>query len=288
MPIGRLRLFAELTGSPVFTLETVNRYCNSASVSKAAIQELIKAGMVRRIRSGMYTCVCGRGGAPMADRFHIASILSGCSYISHRSAVEYYGAYENPVHDVYVSSETPFDEFEFDGYRYRYIRPSITLGVRKAGHNNLISVTDRERTVLDSIKDMYRISGHGEVIAGIEAIKSLREDKMLEYLEAYDDAFLYQKTGFILESVLGPIRNRNDLSERFFDICNKKSGETGRFLTGRISPGIYAPRWRLYIPYDFPLPIDPPSTVRNRRSVISRRFRKNSLCPDRGWTHGRC
>ncbi len=70
----------------------------------------------------MYTCVSLQACGPIANRFQIASSITATSYISHYSAMEYYGTTDQVYYDIYVSSETTFNDFEFDGYSYHYIQ----------------------------------------------------------------------------------------------------------------------------------------------------------------------
>ena len=89
--------------------------------ARSAIKRLMKEVIVAKIRNNMYTCISGETGAPIANRFQIASKITPTSYVSHHTAMEYYGITDQVYYDVYVASETSFREFEFDGYTYRYV-----------------------------------------------------------------------------------------------------------------------------------------------------------------------
>lgn len=86
-----------------------------------------------KIRNNMYTCIGGETGAPVANRFQIASKITPTSYVSHHTAMEYYGITDQVYYDVYVASETSFREFEFDGYTYRYVASKDMEGVETPG-----------------------------------------------------------------------------------------------------------------------------------------------------------
>lgn len=173
--------------------------------------------MVARIRRNCYTCINGKNGNPVADRYQIASSITNTSFISHHTAMEYYGFSNQIFYEVYVGSMTEFKSFEFDGI-IRYIKPKIIEGIDVPEFSGGIKVTNLERTVLDSIKDMDWIAGSEEVIASIESILRVNEDRLVQYLEQYNTQFLYQKTGYILQQYQGQI----DLSDSFFH-CVKKN-----------------------------------------------------------------
>ena len=107
-----------------------------------------------------------------------------------------------------------------------------------------VRVTDKERTVIDSIKDLDKIAGLEEVIDNIQAVSVLREKRMLAYLECYDNQFLYQKVGFILKSQ----QERLGLSNEFFQICKDRIGHSKRYLTKDYREGKYDTIWRLVVP----------------------------------------
>lgn len=127
----------------------------------------------------MYTCISGETGAPVANRFQIASKITPTSYVSHHTAMEYYGITDQVYYDVYVASETSFREFEFDGYTYRYVASKDMEGVETPALSGGIRITNRERTLVDCVKDMDKIAGIEEVIQDIGSMKRMQEKRVL-------------------------------------------------------------------------------------------------------------
>lgn len=80
-------------------------------------------------------------------------------------------------------------------------------------------VTDLERSVLDCIDAVEKVCGLEELDNCLDAIPSLDEDRLRRYLPLYDKAFLYQKTGYLLEKRQSDLK----LSDNFFDFCQKES-----------------------------------------------------------------
>ena len=101
-------------------------------------------------------------------------------------------------YDVYVSSETSFRDFTFDGYTYCYVSSKNSEGIEKPPYSGGVTVTNLERTIVDSIKDMDKISGIEEVVRNIESVHRMQEKRLLKYLELYQNQFLYQKMGVSL------------------------------------------------------------------------------------------
>jgi len=239
-----LNIYFELLNKPVFSIEDIDRYYNNIHSARSAVARLTKAGLVVKIRNNMYTCINGENKTTVANRYQIASSITSSSYISHHTAMEYYGLSNQVYYDVYVSSKTPFRDFEFDGYSYRFIKSRGLDGVVCPKYSGGIKITDLERTVLDSIKDMDKISGVEEVIETISGIEHLNEKKLLDYLSQYQNQFLYQKSGYILRI----FSKQLNLSEEFFTTCKSKIKKSKRYISSDIQSGVYNDEWQLIVP----------------------------------------
>ena len=239
-----MNLYFKLLNIPVFSVSDVNKYYDNIGSARSAVRRLLKAGMIKKIRNDMYTCVDGDNGGVVAERFQIGSSINEDSYISHHTAMEYYGITDQVYYVVYVTSSKRFTDFEFGEYRYRHIYPSIELGIEKQEYSGGVVVTDKERTVLDSIKDMDKISGIEEVVSNVDSIGRLRENKLIKYLEQYDNQFLYQKTGYLLNNGF----DKHGLSESFFEVCKGHIGKSKRYMTKDKTKGVYESMWQLIVP----------------------------------------
>ena len=239
-----MNLYYELLQFPVFSMREVNTLYSSERTARTALGKLVKEGMVLKIRNSLYTCVSGENGGPVANRFQIASAIHPSAYVSHHSAFEYYGISDQVFYDVYVSSEMRFHDFVFDGYTYHFVKSQMQQGVTTPQFGGGVKVTDKERTILDSIKDMNLIAGLEETITCIGSVADVDEAKLLDYLEIYGNPFLYQKMGFIASQY----RNELNISDEFINICKQRKGSSKRYLVNDISEPAYARDWSLVYP----------------------------------------
>ena len=239
-----MNLYYKLLKYPVFKMEDVQRYYNNLNSARSALNRLIKRGLAVKIRNDMYTCISGETDTPVANRFQIASAITGSSCVSHHTAMEYYGITDQVFYDVYVASVTKFRSFSFDGYTYRCVNAKITEGVETVEFSGGVRVTDRERTILDSIKDMDKIAGMEEVTENLRSMKKIREKKMLHYLALYDNQFLYQKAGYLLSG----LQKELGLTDSFFTFCRSKIGKSSRYLSADYPDGKFNAEWNLVVP----------------------------------------
>lgn len=239
-----MNLYYELLKKPVFTMEDVNQYYNQIESARSAVKRLLKQELVARIRKNMYTCISGETESPVANKYQVGCAINPTAYISHHTAMEYYGVSDQVYYDIYISSEKPFTTFEFDGYTYCYVASKCKSGIEEIKYSGGVRITTKERTVIDSIKDMDKISGLEEVIANIEGMTALQEERLIQYLEEYQNQFLYQKTGFMLS----PYQEKLMLSDSFFQLCKEKTGLSKRYLIKEVNSGHYDNTWKLVIP----------------------------------------
>ena len=239
-----MNLYYELLQYPVFSMKEVNALYSSERTARVALSRLLKDKMIFKIRNGLYTCVSGENGGPVASRFQIASAITPSSYISHHTAFEYYGIVDQVFYEVYVSSETRFHDFEFDGYTYHYVKGVMQDGIVSPEYSGGIRITDKERTVVDSIKDLNLIAGLEEVLSCIISLNSIDEIKLLKYLFEYDSPFLYQKIGYIFDEYQIEL----GISNEFLRICKDRMGNSKRYLTNGISEPGYSGEWKLVFP----------------------------------------
>lgn len=239
-----MNIYFELLKHPVFTMEDVNHHYGNIESARSAVKRLMAKGLVVKIRNNLYTCISGETDSPVASRYQIACAITPTAYLSHHTAMEYYGVSDQTFYEVYVSSETSFKEFEFDGYTFRHIPSKCNLGIESVQYSGGIRITDKERTVIDSIKEMDKIAGMEEVLSNISGLSRLDEDKLLDCMECYDNKFLYQRTGYLLKEY----QKRLNLSDDFFETCKNKIGMSKRYLTKDCMEGKYDADWHLVIP----------------------------------------
>ncbi len=130
-----------------FSREDVAEITGNLRTADSVLYSHKKKGLITSIRRNLYAAVSLETGHPVCTPFEIASFISPDSYISHHSAFEYHGMANQVFSEIYVSSSTRFNDFEFDGKHFFRIQSKSDEGVKKIGK---VRVTDVERTIIDS------------------------------------------------------------------------------------------------------------------------------------------
>nr|WP_245250869.1 type IV toxin-antitoxin system AbiEi family antitoxin [Youngiibacter multivorans] len=205
----------------------------------------MKKDLVRKIRKNIYSAVNLATGQLVATRFQIACAITDTAYISHHSAFEYYGLANQVFYEVYVSSKTKFNHFEYAHVTYRYVASRMSEGVIEAKNTTGVRITDLERTVVDSIRDFNKIGGFEELLNYLEGVHYLDEKKLIGYLDIYDTQGLYQRVGYLLDNY----RKEMQLSSEFIEYCKSKIGKSRRYLVNELKDNSsYNNEWELMVP----------------------------------------
>lgn len=240
-----MEIYTVLSKYPVFSIKDVKALTGNEKTAYSRLEQLMKKGLVKKIRKNMYSAVNPATGQIFATRFQIACAITDTAYISHHSACEYHGLTNQVYYEVYVSSKTKFNHFEYDNIVYKYLASRMDEGIITAKNTSGVRVTDLERTVVDSIRDLNKIGGLEEILKCLENIHYMDESKLKYYLDIYDTQGLYQKTGYLLDRV----RKDMQLSEAFFDLCKSKIGKSRRYLVDdRKDNTHYENEWKLMVP----------------------------------------
>lgn len=241
----KVDVYSQLTKQPVFTIDVVEKISGNSKTAYSQMDRLMKMGLVKKIRNNIYSAVNPVTGQIVATRYQIACAITETAYISHHSAFEYYGLANQVFYEVYVSSKTRFNSFEYDHITYKFIASRIEEGVILAPNTTGIRITDLERTVIDSIHDYNKVGGFEELLNCLEGVHFLDETKLIRYLEAYSNQGLYQKVGYLLQHYM----NEMQLSNQFIEFCKSKIGKSKRYLISTMNARcFYNSEWELMVP----------------------------------------
>lgn len=238
-----MKYLVHLQQKKLFSLSDAELLTGNLMTAKAMLQSYKKAGYIVSIRRNLYAAVDLASGEVLANRYEIGSSVNHGAFISHHAALEYHGVANQAFYTVTVSSAERFTDFEFDGITYVQYAPKTMSGVIVPPMMPLVSVTDIDRTVIDCLYDIPRAGGLEELLEALRLIPTLHEDALLKYLKEYDQIYLWQKAGFILQHFASAFK----LSTQFFEICKSNIHERKKHLTD-FGETVYYPEWKLYAP----------------------------------------
>lgn len=236
-----MKYLNELTKLKIFTFSDFVKLVGNENLANVTIYNYLKKGYIIRIKNNLYSTISLETNNALADKFLIASFLTNTSFVSHHSAFEYYGYYNQVFDTVNVSSISKFNEFEFEGNRFILKQVNNDEFVNEIRG---VRVTSIERTIVDCINDSGKVCELEEILNCIQMIPYISIENILKYLELCNSKMLYKKVGIILSLFI----EHFNIPESFFDKCHQMSDNVrGYFNNNKKKSQIYYSKWKIYM-----------------------------------------
>ena len=234
----------------VFTSEDAQLHYASKNALEKALNLAIGKGYIRRIKKNYYAVIDLATGEPYANKFQIASKLSEDAVVSHISAFQYHGLYNQVSYDVHYTTLSRNRNITFEENDYIRHSPHVkdnSIGVIYDKWN-YTRITDIERSILDSVFSMNKVAGTEELVEILGMITTLNESKMINYLSQFKvNKTFIQRLGFLLEEFLS-FQCNNELVSYLL----RKKGSSTKYLlpVDEVQKGNtnYVKKWNLIVP----------------------------------------
>ena len=177
-----------------------------------------------------------------------ARVSGGC--VAYHGALQYYALQTQQFNTIYLHSDKRFRPFVIDGVKYEYhpLKFTYNVVISKDPDGNPIAVTSLSQTVVDCIRHIDLAGGLEELLYALSSISfgQLKEKDLLVCLEAYDNASLWSRTGYLLSL----FQNSIGVNDKFLNICRIQGSGVKNKLTDGDKALEFVPRWNLFVPKD--------------------------------------
>ncbi|MBQ8292907.1 MAG: hypothetical protein IJX78_03750 [Bacilli bacterium] len=235
-----MKYLSELNKLKIFKFNDFINIVGDSNLANVTLQNYLKRGYIKRIKYNLYGTVSFETNECIVDKFVIGSNITDTSFISHHSAFEFYGYYNQMYNVVNVSSTTKFNSFEFENNKYSLITTSLTSFVDEIRG---VKVSSIERTIVDSIKDSGKYSDLEEILNCIKLIPYISIKEILKYLEQINSKMLYKKVGVILSL----FKKHFNIPESFFIKCHEVSDSVKGYFDNNKDAHVYNSEWKIFI-----------------------------------------
>lgn len=224
---------------------------NTPKTLRNYIYQGLEKGEIKTIKAGLYYVVpFGQTEDYIPDPFLIASKLSQDAVIAYHAALALHGATYSESKRIHFFTRKVTRRFEFKDYEFIPVQKVVDWGIEtKTREGEVIRVTDRERTIIDSIDNIDYAGGFEELLKSIEVFPSVDLVKLESYLDKFWKKILYAKTGFILEQ----LKSHWNVSEGLLTKLQKQVKGRSFYFEGKPIDGKLIPRWNLVVPKRFEL-----------------------------------
>ncbi len=235
-----MKYLSELTKYKIFDYKDFITIVGDNNLAKNTLQNYLEKGYIKRIKHNLYGVISLETNECMVNKFLIGSNITDTSFISHHSAFEFYGYYNQVYNVVNVSSVSKFNSFEFEGNNFSLIKATSTNFVEEIRG---VKVSSIERTIVDSIKDSGKYCDLEETLNCINMITYISIKDVLKYLEQINSKMLYKKVGIILSL----FKEKLNIPDYFFDKCHDASDLIKGYFDKNKGSHVYNSEWKIYI-----------------------------------------
>ena len=205
-------------------LPVAERLGISESYLRKLLHQLASGGWLIRLRDGLYAGTGSLSAAGEIHPFAISNRLVAPSAVSHWSAMSHHGLTEQVPQIVTAFTPKRFmtpsmrtkkkhirskQAWEVKGVRYEYIivKPEFFFGIEEVWVDQRfkLSITDKERTMLEGFASPRVFGGMGEVLGILgEHLNEFDLNKLVAYALRYGKASVIKRLGWALEQAGAP------------------------------------------------------------------------------------
>ena len=244
-------------GWTVFSTSEAAPYWQGATPLSLVLHRLEKKGWLKRLQQGVYLVVPLEAGPERAwseSPLVIAPYLIKPAAVAYWSALHYWQLTEQIPQVTIVQSTQRRRPVEMLGLRFHFVTVSERhfFGVTQRRLNgHLVSVTDREKTILDCA-DRPDLSGGILQLAQALPVAGAAIDwpRLDEYLERWGGGAVIKRLGYLVESLQVPIPLRQ---ERLRQWQQRLSSGIADLEPGAGRRGSIVTRWRLRVNVTLPV-----------------------------------
>ena len=205
-------LIAELheKGKTIFSNKDVEKITGLKPKStRGLVIRLVDRGLATRLKPGLFILVpaeLGHEREYLGNPYLVAKKIVGKReyYISHASAMDIHQMVTQPQLVVYTTTIKPIRPRIVLGTEFRFIasKPKNIFGFKDHWITNTekVRVSNRERTIIDGLKQSQNCGGFSEVAKGFwMQNENIDISKLVDYAIMLDVGAVYRRLGYLLE-----------------------------------------------------------------------------------------
>ena len=244
-------VYKEFYKKGVFTLDEVKTFLKNYRTAVYTVKGLLDSKYAKKVKQSLYYIVPFELAPDVHNNFSPDKLLIGANFtkdcfLSHHSALEIHGATDKTMNHVHITSK-----FRVPGLKHKKVNYNVIVSQNYFGftdieyNNNLVKVSDRERTILDCLRNINYTPGFDELKQAIPKLKPIDFEKCFSYLKKIGESSLIARTGYTLELLQSEVdtpqwfinKLKKNLSNRTYYLDASKKGNSKHYK-----------EWRLMVP----------------------------------------
>ena len=202
-------------GQTIFSTEEARRFWGNAAYTSRVLNQLVHKRWLQRLERGVYMIIPLEAGPDRTwseNTLVIVPHLIQPAAVAYWSALHYWNLTEQVPSTIFVQCTRRKRDVDILGQRFHFvtISPVRFFGVvQRSLDGKPISITDREKTLIDAASRPDLSGGILQLAAALRAVQAeLDWDRFEQYLERWTDGVAVKRLGYSIEALDLPIPNR--------------------------------------------------------------------------------
>lgn len=199
------KVYKQFYKTKVFTLNDAKVFLNNYRKAIHAVKGLAQKRYTKKVKRGLY-CIVPFEDAPdihdsfSPDKYLVGNKFVDNSFLSHHTALELYKVTEKPMNRVFITSNTRIPNLNYKNIKYMIIKTKYYFGFNEVDYSdNLVGVSDKERTILDCLRNINYTHGFDELKVALPKLAPVDFEKCFQYLKKINEKSLYSRAGYVFD-----------------------------------------------------------------------------------------
>jgi predicted transcriptional regulator of viral defense system len=202
-------------GRTIFSTEEARDFWGDAAYTAKMLSQLARKRWLQRLERSVYMIIPLEAGPERTwseNALVIVPHLVQPAAVAYWSALHYWSLTEQVPQTVFVQCTRRKRDVEILGQRFHFvtIKPARFFGVlQRSIDGKSISVTDREKTLLDTASRLDLSGGSRQLAAALRTGQAALDwDRFDHYLARWDEGAAVKRLGYLIEALELPLPDR--------------------------------------------------------------------------------
>ncbi len=193
----------------VFTIQDITNVLDvSSQHARNLAASMVQKNAIERVKSGLFVRIPENvildKRLYREDAILIADKLVDDTFLSHYTALSLHGLEERYTNRIYVTTHLRQRNIRYHDVHIQFITviPERFFGMEEIPYSNAtVTISDRERTILDVVNNPRYGGGWTEVISCLKNLETVDWEKLQSYLVRIDNKSLARRIGYLMEKL---------------------------------------------------------------------------------------
>jgi len=245
------RIYRNFYGKKIFSIDECIKFLNgNYRAALIATKNLVSKKYVKKARRGLYCIIPFEQTeewlvdfAP--DKYLIANNLVE-GFLSHNTALELHGFSDKKINQIFVCSKNKIPDVNVGDMKFYVIKTKHYFGQEEMMYNGVkILVSDKERTVIDCLRNVNYTSSLEDLLDAIITMKEVDFEKLFDYLQKIDEVSLYGRIGYVMDLLKFKLQTPDWFRHK---VAKKLSNRTYYLDMTKKGSSRHVKEWKLMVP----------------------------------------